>query len=46
MKVHKTLGPGFLEAFYQEGLTIELKDAKIPFIKEKTLEVRYKEKLL
>lgn len=46
MEVHKTLGPGFLEPVYQEALTIELFEANIPFIKEKMLEVRYKERLL
>lgn len=46
MEVHKTLGPGFLEPVYQEALTIELIEANIPFIKEKMLEVRYKERLL
>lgn len=46
MEVHKTLGPGFLEPVYQEALTLELTEAKIPFIKEKTLNVWYKEKLL
>ena len=46
MEVHKTLGPGFLEPVYQEALTIELFESNIPFIKEKMLEVRYKERLL
>lgn len=46
MEVHKALGPGFLEAVYQEALSLELKDANIPFNKEKVLEVRYKGILL
>ncbi|MBP6870602.1 MAG: GxxExxY protein [Bacteroidales bacterium] len=46
MEVHKALGPGFLEAVYQEALSLELKDANIPFNKEKVLEVWYKGILL
>ncbi len=46
MEVHKTLGAGFLEAVYAEALTLEFSSAGIPFIKEKVLEVWYKERLL
>lgn len=46
MEVHKTLGSGFLEAVYQEALSLEFKNANIPFEKEKILEVWYKEVLL
>jgi len=46
MEVHKALGPGFLEAVYQEALSLELQAANIPFIKEKVLEVWYKGILL
>lgn len=46
MEVHKALGAGFLEAVYQEALAIELSAAKIPFVKEKVLDVRYKGILL
>jgi GxxExxY protein len=34
MEVHRTLGCGFLEAVYQEALTIELKKRDIPFRRE------------
>jgi GxxExxY protein len=41
IKVHKELGSGFLEAVYQEALTIEFKNAAIPFVKEAVLEIQY-----
>jgi len=46
MEVHKSLGAGFLEAVYQEALTLEFIEANIPFIREKVLDVRYKGQLL
>ena len=42
MEVHKTLGCGFLEAVYQEALSIEFEKQKIPFVKEKKLILFYK----
>jgi len=41
MKVHRTLGPGFLEAVYEEALEIEFKNEKIPFEKQIKLNVFY-----
>ena len=41
-EVHKTLGNGFLEAVYSEALTIEFKERKIPYEKEKTIKIQYK----
>ena len=46
MEVHRELGSGFLEAVYQEALSIELGLKKIPFQKEIELPVRYKEAIL
>jgi len=46
MNVHKELGPGFLEAVYQESLTIEFLDQGIPFEKEQEIRIFYKDKLL
>ena len=42
MEVHKELGPGFLEAVYQEALALEFKNQNIPFYKEKELRLYYK----
>jgi GxxExxY protein len=46
IKVHRTLGPGFLESVYQAALAYELKKAYMPFEKEKTLPVPYEDILL
>ncbi len=42
MEVHKELGPGFLEAIYQEALEIEFELRGIPFESQKELGVFYK----
>ncbi|MCU4164197.1 GxxExxY protein [Carboxylicivirga caseinilyticus] len=42
MEVHKYLGPGLLEAVYQEALAMELKQNKIPFAQEVELQIDYK----
>ena len=46
MEVHKTLGCGFLEAVYQEALMIEFEIQNIPYIREKELQINYKDKIL
>ena len=45
-EVHNQLGHGFLEPVYHEALYWELIDLKIPFEKEKRLDVFYKERQL
>ena len=46
IEVHRELGPGFLEAVYQEALEIELKSGNIPFQAQRQLVVNYKNKSL
>jgi GxxExxY protein len=42
MEVHSILGPGFLEAVYQETLAIELGIKEIPFIEQPQLHLDFK----
>lgn len=42
MKVHRALGPGFLESVYANALEIELRVAGISFEREKKLQVFYR----
>jgi GxxExxY protein len=46
IRVHKELGPGFLEAMYQEALAIELTAAGLAFERQKLLPVFYREHLI
>ena len=46
MEVHRELGPGFLEAVYQEALSIELAERNVPFERESIIPVSYKENVL
>ena len=40
-KVYNWLGPGFLEAVYQEALEIEFQRQGIPYEREKELKIQY-----
>ncbi len=44
MKVHSKLGPGFLEAVYQEALEKEFIAQEIPYEREKSLSLFYEGK--
>lgn len=46
MKVHSTLGCGFLEQVYQEAFQIELEKQSIPFERETPLTITYNGKVL
>jgi GxxExxY protein len=43
MEVYYTLGIGFLEPVYQEALSIEFNGRGIPYYREPTLEIAYKD---
>ena len=42
IEVHKILGPGHLEAVYQEALEIELDLRKVPYQSQPRIELEYK----
>ena len=42
IEVHRELGPGFLEAVYQEALARELTQRGVPFRREVVLQIFYK----
>ena len=46
MDIHRHLGHGFLEAVYQEALSVELAEREIPYQREVELRINYKGKPL
>ena len=43
MEVHKTLGPGFLEAVYEHALAVEFASLQIPFTRQAPISITYKQ---
>lgn len=41
IKIHRTIGPGFREKYYQRALYLELKSAGIPFKREVRVTLKY-----
>jgi GxxExxY protein len=41
IKVHRTLGPGFLESIYHNAFKIELERRNLPFETEKVVTIKY-----
>jgi GxxExxY protein len=46
MEIHRQLGHGFLEAVYQEAAVVEFPLKEIPFEREVSLPVKYRDKIL
>jgi GxxExxY protein len=46
IEVHRQLGPGLLEATYEEALCIELDDAALPYTRQVRVPVSYKGRLI
>ena len=46
IRVHRELGPGFLEVMYEEALAIELAAAGLSFERQKLLPIFYREFLI
>jgi GxxExxY protein len=45
MEVHTILGPGFLESVYEEAFAIELDLRNIPYKRQQSIDIFYKDKL-
>lgn len=46
IEVHRSLGPGFLEAIYEEALCVELALRGIAFTRQSNAQVRYKGRIV
>lgn len=46
MKVHSTLGNGFQEVIYQRALAIEMEFQGLSFVREKEMEIFYRQQLV
>lgn len=43
IKIHRFLGPGFIEKIYSKALAYELEKKKIEFEKEKSIKIKYED---
>ncbi|GAH78181.1 unnamed protein product, partial [marine sediment metagenome] len=43
IKVHKELGPGFVEKIYEKALAYEFEKEKLPFVQQGVIKVRYED---
>ena len=41
IKVHKELGPGFLESIYEEALKLELRENRLHYDAQKEIKIKY-----
>jgi GxxExxY protein len=46
IEVHRFLGPGYLETIYEEALSLELAIRNIPFARQVTFTIMYKEQAI
>lgn len=46
IKIHKQIGPGFREKYYQRALYMELQNSKLKFEREKKIRITYNNALL
>lgn len=46
IEVHRALGPGFLEAVYEAALHVELETTGIPFQRQKSIPLVYREQII
>lgn len=46
IEVHRALGPGFLEAIYEEALSTEFDHQRIAYERQKPVKIRYRERVV
>jgi GxxExxY protein len=46
LEVHSQLGPGFIESVYEEALCVELEMRGVPFVRQATISLNYKGRLV
>jgi len=46
IRVHQTLGPGFLESVYEEAICLELELLKLKYARQLPVSIRYREPII